>query len=367
MLLEAEKRSSGNRHDILPGVNAYGEDVPFTNREPCSDLRNVRIVLCRVHDSPRLCSGAPLAPFTAMILPLTGGRPRSARTPIICLTHPRKGPCTMTLFGLEMASPIVIRTISIIVILVITLIAMRFSGAGIRRWMGVRGALPATSIFVNITRASILILGAVFVLDVLDVSITPVITALGVGGLAVALALQDTLGNLFAGLQIVASKQIRPGDYLLLDTGQEGTVTDTAWRTTTLRTQSDNLVIVPNSVLAQAIVTNYRLPAEAVATTVEFGVGYDADLQHVERVVAEVAAEVMDAAGHDVGERDPIVRFRSFGESQILCAAILYVPGYGDQFPLRSAFIKQLHERFAEEGISFPFPARTVHLVQERD
>jgi small-conductance mechanosensitive channel len=210
----------------------------------------------------------------------------------------------------------------------------------------------------------IVLLGGVFILEAIGVSITPVLTALGVGGLAVALALQDTLGNLFAGLQIVASKQIRPGDYLLLDTGQEGTVVDTAWRTTTLRTQSDNLVIVPNGVLAQAIVTNYRLPAEAVATTVEFGVGYDTDLARVEAIVTEVAQQAMDAAGHDVGERAPLVRFKSFADSHVLCAAVLYVPGYGDQFPLRSDFIKRLHARLAEEGVSFPYPALTVHQAK---
>lgn len=271
----------------------------------------------------------------------------------------------MTALGVDISSVTLQHAIAVVVITVATLVAARVAGGLLRRWMDKSGAVPATSIFVNITRAAIIIVGAAFILSVLGISITPVLTALGVGGLAVALALQDTLSNLFAGLQIVASRQIRPGDYLLLDTGQEGTVTDTAWRTTTLRTQSDNLVIVPNSVLAQAIVTNYRLPAEAVATTVEFGVSYDADLAIVERVVAEVARHVMDEAGHDVGERDPIVRFRAFQDSQILCAAVLYVPGYSDQFPLRSAFIKALHERFAAEGIAFPYPQRTVHVVKE--
>lgn len=271
----------------------------------------------------------------------------------------------MTLLGYDTSQQVLTRGLSIAVIVIATVIAVRVVGSLVRRWMAKTGAVPATSIFVNIARVAVMILGAGFVLNVLGISITPVITALGVGGLAVALALHDTLSNLFAGLQIVASKQIRPGDYLLLDTSQEGTVTDTAWRTTTLRTQSDNLVIVPNSVLAQAIVTNYRLPAEAVATTIEFGVAYDADLAKVERVTAEVARQVMDEAGHEVGERDPIVRFRSFADSHIQCAAILYVPGFTDQFPLKSAFIRALHERFAAEGISFPFPTRTVHLVRE--
>ena len=255
--------------------------------------------------------------------------------------------------------------ITVLVILLLTIVAAWLLGRLVRRAMTGKGPLPSTSIFVNITRIVVVAIGVILILGALGIPIAPLVTALGVGGLAVALALQDTLGNLFAGLQLVASKQVRPGDYLLLDTGQEGTVADTAWRTTTLRTQSDNLVIVPNSVLAQAIVTNYRLPAEVVATTVEFGVGYDVDLGHVERVVSEVASQVMQEAEHEIPDRAPLVRFRAFEDSQILCAAVLYVPGFADQFPLRSAFIKALHARFADEGISFPYPQRVVHMAEE--
>lgn len=256
------------------------------------------------------------------------------------------------------------RVIAIAAIVIVTAIATRVVGRFTRRSLAATGLVPTTSILVNIARMGVVAMGALAILAVLDISITPILTALGVGGLAVALALQDTLGNLFAGLQIVATGQIRPGDYLLLGSGQEGTVVDTAWRTTTLRTQSDNLVIVPNSVLAQAVVTNYRLPAEAVATTIEFGVGYDADLGKVETVVAEVARETMVAAGHDVGGRAPVVRFKRLAESHVLCAAVLYVPRYGDQFPVRSDFIKRLHARFAEEGIAFPYPAVTLHRAE---
>ena len=270
----------------------------------------------------------------------------------------------MDIFGTQIPAETIDRVLWIVVILVGTIVAARVLGSVVRRAMNAHGTLPATSIFVNITRLTVAAIGMMLILGTLGLELGPLLTALGVGGLAVALALQDTLGNLFAGLQLVASQQIRPGDYLLLDTGEEGTVYDTAWRTTTLKTQSDNLVIVPNAVLAKAIVTNYRLPAEVVATTVEFGVGYDADLARVEEIVAEVATQVMAEAVHEIPEREPLVRFRAFGESQILCAAVLYVPGFTDQFPLRSAFIKALHARFAAEGIDFPFPQRVVHVAE---
>lgn len=272
----------------------------------------------------------------------------------------------MTILGIDIPTASATRALSVIAILVATVLLARGTGSLVRRALARSGGVvPATSIFVNITRIFVVMLGTVFVLAALGISITPVITALGVGGLAVALALQDTLGNLFAGLQIVASKQIRPGDYLLLDTAQEGTVVDIAWRTTTLRTQADNMVIVPNAKLAQAIVTNYRLPAEPLSVFIEFGVSYGSNLDRVEAIAADVAAEVMAEMQPELADHTPVVRFKSFGDSQILGIAVLRVPEYVEQYPLRSAFIKRLSARFAAEGIHFPFPTRTVHVVQE--
>lgn len=271
----------------------------------------------------------------------------------------------MTIMGLTLASDALVKLGLVIAITIITIMGMRGAGKIIRRSLAVTGStMPANSVLVNIARGAILVIGALAILSVFDISITPLLTALGVGGLAVSLALQDTLGNLFAGLQIIATKQIRPGDYLVLESGHEGTVVDIAWRTTTLRTTVDNLVIVPNAVLGQAIVTNYKLPAEAVAVINEFGVAYDTDLDLVERVTLAVAEEVLRDTGYESAAHPPVFRYRAFGDSQITCAAIMYVPSYGDQFPLKSAFIKTLYQRFAAEGIHFPFPTRTVHVVQ---
>jgi small-conductance mechanosensitive channel len=259
----------------------------------------------------------------------------------------------------------VTRSLTIAAIVIVTLVSMRIAGRLVRRSLAATEALPSASILVNITRTVVLVIGLLMALSVLDISITPVITALGVGGLAVALALQDTLGNLFAGLQIVASKQIRPGDYLLLDTAQEGTVVDIAWRTTTMRTQAENLVIVPNAKLANAIVTNYRLPGDPLSVSIDFGITYDADLDLVERITSEVAAEIMAEMQPQLPGYEPIVRFRAFAESQITVRALLRVTEYPEQHPLRSAFIKRLRNRFIAEDVHFAFPTRTVHVVQE--
>lgn len=254
------------------------------------------------------------------------------------------------------------RTLVVLAGITVTIAAMRIATEFVRGYaVAESGPLPSTSIFVNLTRIAIVLLGALLVLNALNISITPVLTALGVGGLAVALALQDTLGNLFAGLQLVASKQVRPGDYLLLESGQEGTVEDIAWRYTTLRTQANNLVVVPNAKLGQAIITNFQLPSQPLSITVEFGIAYGSDLERSQAIAQDVAARVMAELQPDITEWEPVVRFRGFGESQIQAIAILRVVDFGDQYALKSEFIKRLHARFAEEGIEFPFPQRVVH------
>lgn len=120
--------------------------------------------------------------------------------------------------------------------------------------------LPSSSLLVNLARIVIVALAALIILQSVDVEIAPVLAALGVGGLAVALALQDTLSNLFSGVNIMAAKQLRPRDFVGLDSGEEGYVEDVTWRNTTIRTLGNNMVIVPNSTIAQSNITNYYQP-----------------------------------------------------------------------------------------------------------
>ena len=155
------------------------------------------------------------------------------------------------------------------------------------------GVLPSTSIITNIVRIVIYAIGLLFLLQSLGISITPLLTALGVGGLAVALALQETLTNLFAGIQIIASGKIKPNNYVQLESGQEGYVQDITWRSTTIKALPNHIIIVPNSKMAGAIVRNYSLPENEIAVLINVGVSYDSDLEKVERVTIEVGKETL--------------------------------------------------------------------------
>jgi small-conductance mechanosensitive channel len=196
----------------------------------------------------------------------------------------------------------------------------------------------------------------------MGISITPLITALGVGGLAVALALQPTLSNLFAGVQIIISKQLEPGDWVETDSGAKGYVVDVSWRNTTIRELPNNLIIVPNSILANSVITNFSRPQKKMSVVIEVGVSYDSDLARVERVTIEVAKKVVKEVQGGEAEFEPILRYHTFSDFSINFSVILRVKEYINKYLVRHEFIKALHKRYNEEGIEIPFPIRTVHM-----
>ncbi|WP_327308671.1 mechanosensitive ion channel family protein [Streptomyces sp. NBC_01298] len=227
------------------------------------------------------------------------------------------------------------------------------------------GVAGSATIFVNITRVLVLAMGLLVALETVGVSIAPLLTALGVGGLAVALALQDTLANLFAGVHILASKTVQPGDYIRLTSGEEGYVVDINWRNTVVRNLSNNLVIIPNGRLARTNMTNFTQPEQQLSIMVQVGVGYESDLEHVERVTLEVVDGVMADINGAVPDHEGAVRFHTFADSRINFTVILGVGEFSDQYRIKHEFIKRLHSRFRAEGISIPAPTRTVALHQE--
>lgn len=222
------------------------------------------------------------------------------------------------------------------------------------------GDQPTTTLIQNVARLIVIIIGGLTVMSGLGISIAPLLTALGVGGLAVALALQDTLANLFAGVYVTLTRQIKVGNYLKLDTGEEGYLVDIGWRTARIRMLPNNVVLVPNAKLAQAIVVNYDLPDQEMAVLVDVGVDYDSNLRHVEAVTCEVAREIMRTTPGGIDTFEPFIRYHTFGESSIDFTIILRARQFVDQYLIKHELVKRLHERYDEEGITIPFPIRTI-------
>jgi small-conductance mechanosensitive channel len=255
-----------------------------------------------------------------------------------------------------------------VIVVVVSLGIAKVAGAAVHaRATAHAGTSGSATIFVSITKVAVWTIGGLILLDSLGVAITPLLTALGVGGLAVALALQDTLSNLFAGVHILASRKVLPGDFIQLDNGMQGYVQDTNWRNTIIRQLPNNILVVPNATVASSIVTNYHLPEHEIAVTVPCSVSYESDLEHVEVVTIEVGQEVMQEVKGAVPEYEPTVRYNTFGGSSISFNVGLRAADISAQALITHEFIKRLHARYQEEGIDNSSPTETVVSMRPQE
>jgi small-conductance mechanosensitive channel len=222
------------------------------------------------------------------------------------------------------------------------------------------GTRRGVSLVTNVARVVVATIGLLVIMDTLGVKITGLLATLGVGGLAIGLALQDTLSNFFAGLRILAAGKIRPGDFIRLDNGLEGTVNDITWGQTTVLQPPNNLVLVPNSKLAASVTVNFSLPEQAQNFTVPLAVSRDNDLDRVEMVTMQVARETMRVVEEAVAEFEPRVRFDGFGESGINLNVVLRARHYDMRGRVIHEFTKRLLARYRAEGIALATPLRAV-------
>lgn len=233
------------------------------------------------------------------------------------------------------------------------------AAAGERRALG----LAMTGLVRAAVRGSILLIGLLVLLDSIGVRITPLLTALGVGGLAVALALQDTLSNLFAGVHLLADKPIRVGDYVKIADTIEGYVLDVGWRSTRVRMLQHNVVIVPNKRVAESIIINYDMPERRMSLLLPVSVGYDSDPDRIEHLLVD---EARKAAGEVAGllpEPAPTARFiPGFGPYSLDFTLVCQVASFIDQYAVQDELRKRILRRFRAEGIAIPYPVRTIEV-----
>ncbi|MBE8953064.1 MAG: mechanosensitive ion channel [Quinella sp. 1Q7] len=247
-------------------------------------------------------------------------------------------------------------------------IRLKFSGSS---------DMTQSTLLDTIFRVAIYASGALVILDYFEISIAPIMAAMGVGGMAVAFGVRETLENIFSGLQIIISKQLRVNDYIRLSTGDEGRVTDINWRYITVMPASkSSVVVIPNKVIAGAVTTNFSQPHDDIVLVVPIGVGYESDLEQVERVTVEVARELQtkidgykpmfDSEGIDQNPLAPVVRYQAFNDSSIDFNTVMHVQTFTNQYLLKHEFIKAITKRYREEGINIPFPIRTLDLPEDK-
>lgn len=225
-----------------------------------------------------------------------------------------------------------------------------------------KGIKPVIPMLNNATKLIVYLIGVMVILDFSGVSITPLLATVGIAGIAVAFALQETLSSFFAGLYIMADRPVRVGDFVKLESGEEGYVSDIGWRSTKIRALSNYIIVIPNSKLANSIVTNYYLPEQEMSCLVQVGVSYDSDLEKVERVTIDAAKKVLESVKGGKKDFEPFIRYHTFSDFSINFSVILRVNEFVDKYLIMHEFIKALHKRYKEEGIVIPYPIRTVYM-----
>ncbi len=216
----------------------------------------------------------------------------------------------------------------------------------------------------NLLSLFIYSIAGIIILSDLGVEVTPFLASLGIGGLAVALALQSTLANYFAGIYIASDKSARIGDYIQIDPDMMGYVEKMTWRSVWIRTMNHTMIVVPNAKLAEATIINFDQPKQAVKFKIICGVGYGNDLEKVEKTALRVAERVGEATGSVVENEKPFVRFYEFGDSNINFSTWFTIKRWDLQYKLKHEFIKALKAEFDKEGIEIAFPCTNVYMRQ---
>jgi small-conductance mechanosensitive channel len=200
------------------------------------------------------------------------------------------------------------------------------------------------------------LLAAIAVLHRFGINVQSLVVSLGVGSLAVGLAAQDTLANLFAGFVLMLDRPFRIGERIQLTTGEVGDVETVGMRATRIRTLDDTIVIVPNSLIVKDRLVNQSRPTRHITCRVDVGVAYDTDLEAAKRalVASALAVPLVDA------ERAPAAVVTKFADFAIQMRLVFYARDYTEQGLAVSAVHQEIARRFAELGIDIPYPTRTV-------
>jgi small-conductance mechanosensitive channel len=267
------------------------------------------------------------------------------------------------------ADAVVGRALAALLILSITIGLARFLGELVQHYrseLAPELAIASTGLLRTFVQGAVLVTGLLVMLSTLGINIAPVLGALGVGGLAAGLALQPTLSNLFAGFQIAVARQVRVGQRVKLASGEDGYVTDISWRTTTLRTPANCIIIIPNSKFADSILTNFNLPDPPVNITLSISVGLEADPRRVEEALRDEARQAVAEMPLLVKSFDPLVRLQSFADAVLQFLVIFRVQDYDAQFDIWGELQQRLCARLTREGWPPAIPARAIYQYGER-
>jgi small-conductance mechanosensitive channel len=215
-----------------------------------------------------------------------------------------------------------------------------------------------TSLVHGTLKVVLIILALLYILELWGVEIVPLLGALGIAGLAVALALQPVLANIFSGVSVVIDKSVKVGDWLVLEDGTWGVIQKIGIRSTRVQTFDKDMIIIPNTQLADSQIRNVSLPAKEVRKIVPFGVAYGSDIEKVKKVVLAELKKVK----HVLKDPEPTVRFLEMGDSSLNFKAFFYIDSYENGYTAVDDANTKIYNALNKAGIEIPFPQMDVHL-----
>ncbi len=219
------------------------------------------------------------------------------------------------------------------------------------------------SIFGKVADILMVIVFSLILMWYLGINVTPILASLGIGGLAVALALQETLSNFFAGLSIIGDKSLKVGDYIELENAElAGYIEDISWRTSRIRTIGGDYIIVPNTKLSQSVAKDYSFGSPITSVGVTLYVGYMNDLEKVEKITNKVALEVQTSVEGAVRDHVPLIRFKEFQDSNIRATVFFKVNSVVDKFLVVHEFMKRIKKAYEKNNIEISYPITDVYL-----
>ncbi len=261
----------------------------------------------------------------------------------------------------------IMRVFFVFFILIFSAIFSKIITISIARWFKVQKKFEKMPQLISkIINIAIYLIASLIILSHFNIEITPLIATLGLGGLAIGLALQDTLSNLFAGLHIISDKFINVNDFIELEEGVSGYVEDVGWRSTKIKTITNNIIVVPNSKLAKTTLTNYSLIKKELGVLVECGVSYNSNLEKVEKVTIDVAKKIQKKTSGAVKDYKPFIRYNEFGDSNINFTVYLQAEEYFKRFIIKHEFIKELKARYDKEKIEISWPIRKIYYGDKK-
>ncbi len=213
-------------------------------------------------------------------------------------------------------------------------------------------------------KAIIGVTALIMALDSVGFDITAILAGLGIGGLAIAFAAQETIANFFGGISLILDKSFSVGDKIRLDSGELGVVVEVGLRSTRIRTYSNEVIIIPNSIMAKSKIINYAQPDSYGRGSINFGVAYGSDAGKVQKLIKEVIDKNPKVSKSK--DKETVVEFMSMGDFSLNFTAKFWCDEYNDVYPTERELTKEIYDALNKNKIEIPFPTHTVYMKNNR-